>query len=495
MPPRSKGGYSPTDPLRQWAADTPDAPAVVGVSGEPGVPPPIWTWSELDRWVSVVAHALVEGGVPRGGRVGVRLPPSPETVVLLHAVMRAGAVFVPLHADWTEAEVVRGLASTGPPSLIVSRLGELVEWDGEGPAGEVDDRKAFPLPAPDSPAAILLTSGSTGAPRPITLTHRNLRASAEGVRDRLALTPGDCWLSSLSPGHVGGLALLHRAAFVGSSVLTLPRFDAVEASALIDAGSVTHLSLVPVMLGRLLDIRGETPVPGSLRCLLIGGDHLPRSLLARALALGYPISLTYGMTEATSQIATASPGEVRRKPGPVGKAIPGVEVRIDTPDDQGVGEILARGPVVVEGLPKFSSRAETDTLAPTSVFLDPDGWLHTGDLGRLDVEGDLEVLGRLTDRIVTAGVTVEPAEVEEVLARHPKVLTVAVVGMPDDEWGEKILAGVVPRDPSSPPTLDELLTFARGRLSPAKRPRELRILDDLPRNERGKVLRSRLREP
>lgn len=496
MPRQRKSGATATDHLRRWALESPEAPAVVGISDRAGSPPPIWTWLELDRWVSVVAQALIGAGVPPGGRVGVRLPPSPEAVVLLHAVMRAGAVFVPLNASWTEAEVVRGLAATGVPSLIVSRLGEIVEWDGEGPGLELSQPGAFPIPLPGAPAAILLTSGSTGAPRPITLTHRNLRASSEAVRDRLSLKPGDCWLSSLSPGHVGGLALLYRAALVGSSVLTRTRFDAEEADTLIEGGAVTHLSLVPVMLGRLLEVRGEKPVPPSLRCLLIGGDNLPRLLLDRALELGYPIALTYGMTEASSQIATATPEEVRRKPGKVGRAIPGVEMRIEKPDSRGVGEILARGATVVSGLPRWEGRSGgAGAEPPPSVFVDGDGWLHTGDLGKLDDEGDLEVVGRLTDRIVTAGVTVEPAEVEEVLARHPKVMAVAVVGVPDREWGEKILAFVVPRDPASPPTLEELLAFARGRLSPAKRPRELRLLTELPRNERGKIVRTRLLDP
>jgi O-succinylbenzoic acid--CoA ligase len=247
------------------------------------------------------------------------------------------------------------------------------------------------------------------------------------------------------------------------------------------------------MLGRILDVRGAKPVPASLRCLLIGGDNLPRPLLDQALDLGYPVALTYGMTEATSQIATASPEEVRKKPGKVGRALPGVQVEIAEPDSRGVGEILARGPTIVDGLPRADRRsARSGGEAPPSVFIDGEGWLHTGDLGKLDDAGDLEVVGRLTDRIVTAGVTVEPAEVEEVLARHPKVLMVAVVGVPDEEWGEKILAGIVPRDPSSPPTVEELLAFARGRLSPAKRPREVRLLNELPRNDRGKVVRSRL---
>jgi len=502
---KSRRSRLATDFLRHWAVETPEAPAVLGLPGSDLGEPPVWSYRELDRWVDVVAHALMAGGVPLGGRVGVRLPPSPEVIVLLHAVLRAGAVFVPLHASWTDAEIVKGIAATGPPSLIVSTLGELVEWDGEGPPLEIPEQMIFPSVSLDSAAAILLTSGSTGAPRPITLSHRNLHASAEGVVRRLNLEPEDCWLASLSPGHVGGLALLHRAAAVGCSVLPVPRFDPAEVAELIEGGLVSHISLVPVMLDRLIRVRGDRPSPSTLRCLLVGGDHLPETLLERALALGYPVSTTYGMTEATSQISTARPEEVRRKPGSVGSSLDPIELAIEEPDERGMGEILVRGPTVVKGLPagrQMGSKGRVPardaafqrqrTGDSPSVFVDAEGWLHTGDVGRMDPDGDLEVIGRLTDRIVTAGVTVEPGEIEEVLSRHPGVLEVAAVGIPDAEWGERVLVGVVPRNPAAPPSLDDLLAFSRERLAPAKRPRELRLLSQLPRNERGKVMRSRL---
>lgn len=477
------------DHLRRRAEESPEAPAIVGLPEREGEPSPIWSYRELDRRVDIVALALIRGGIGVGDRIGARLPPSPEAVVLFHAVVRSGAVLVPLNPNWTQVEIARGLAATGVPSLIVSGLGELVDWSVPGqPVGSVEG-VSLPTIRPDSPATILLTSGSTGEPRPITLTHRNLLASAEGAIRRLGLSAEDRWLTSLSPGHIGGLALIHRAAVIGCGLLTRPRFDPAEVVELIDAGAVTHLSLVPVMLSRLLDLRGDRPPTSSLRCLLLGGDRLPLPLLERALALGYPIALTYGMTEASSQIATAGPEEVRKKPGSVGRALDGVEVKIQDPGADGVGEILARGPTVAEGLPILTER-EGDT---PSVFRDAEGWLHTGDLGRIDEDGDLGVAGRLTDRIVTAGVTVEPAEIEEVLSRHPKILEVAAVGVPDAEWGERVLLAVVPRDPRSPPDLDELLDFTRERLAPAKRPRELRILESLPRNERGKVVRARLR--
>jgi O-succinylbenzoic acid--CoA ligase len=326
----------------------------------------------------------------------------------------------------------------------------------------------------------------------VALSHANLDASAERVAERLGLTPEDRWLAVLSPGHVGGLALLHRATWVGSAVVARPRFDASEVAHLIESGEVSHASLVPVMLARLLECWGRTPVPETLRCLLVGGAATPPPLLERALGLGYPVALTYGLTEATSQVATATPDEVRADPGSVGRPLPGTELRIDGPRDGAVGEILVRGPTVAARVP--AGRDEDSVGGEGGVRIDGDGWLHTGDLGWLDGGGRLRVVGRRTDRIVSAGVTVDPAEVEAAIAGSPGVRELAVFGLPDPEWGERVVVAVVPVDPDAPPTLDGILAVARGRLAPAKRPRELRIVASLPRNESGKVQRRRLRE-
>jgi len=498
------------DFLRQTASRTPDAPAVVGLSDGSGGEPPVWSWSELDAWVDTVASALVLAGLDPGERVAMRLPPCPEAVVLLHAVPRAGGTLVPIHAGWTEAEFARGLAAVGRPSLTITTMGEIVEWDGEGPKGRDAVRVELPGPRPDIPVALVLTSGTTGIPTPVPISQRNLIASAQGAIGRLALRPEDRWLTSISPGHIGGLALLHRAAVVGCSLLTRPHFHPDEVSVLIDSGAVTHASLVPVMLRRLLDVRGSRRAPPSLRCLLLGGAGMPAPLLDEALEKGYPIALTYGLTEASSQVATAPPDQVRAKPGSVGRPLDGVEVRIE----HETGEILVRGDTVVRlptrpetgpGHPSGDGRvgshpgavaARSDQGArPASVFLDADRWLHTGDLGRFDEEGDLWVVGRLSDRIVSGGVTVEPREVEEVLLRHPGIVDVAVIAAADPEWGERVVAVIVAKDANDPPTLESILDFSRERLAAAKRPRELRLVEELPRTPAGKVDRRRLARP
>ena len=463
----------------------------------------MWSYQELDRWVDRVAARLLERGVEPGDRVGMRLHPSPESVALLHAVWRVGGILVPLNVRWTERETERALAAAGHPATVVSDGSEIVaaRWNASrAPSGRPSPLDFEGEGARTGPAAILLTSGSSGTPRPVILSHGHLAASAEASARRLKLSHEDRWLALLSPSHVGGLALLHRAGLLGCALIPLPWFDPEMVEGTIEHEGVTHVSLVPVMLQRLLDCRGSKPAPSSLRCILLGGAPTPLPLLERALRLGYPVALTYGLTEASSQVATAPPQKVRRKPGSVGRPLRGVELtireaagaaRTESHGGTGVGEILVRGPTVVRSLPE--RQAERDP-GPSPVHVDGDGWLHTGDLGHLDPDGDLWITGRASDRIVTGGVTVEPGEVEETILSHPDVAEVAVVGLPHAEWGESLMAVIVPVEGSVSLTLEDLLDFVRPVLTAAKRPRALRIVESLPRNPNGKVDRKRIRE-
>jgi O-succinylbenzoic acid--CoA ligase len=323
---------------------------------------------------------------------------------------------------------------------------------------------------------VLWTSGTSGRPRGVSLTAANLAASAEASRERLGLGPDDRWYLGLSCAHVGGLALVVRAAALGATVVTRGMFSAEVLSALIDEGRVTHASLVPTMLIRVLDARADRPPPASLRCVLVGGARTPGSLVERALAAGFPVALTYGMTEACSQVATATPDLVRRKPDTVGPPLSGVELRVD-----GAGEVLVRGPAVAA---RYVGTDEPLT--------DAAGWLHTGDVGQLDGDGHLRVTGRRTDRIVTGGVNVDPAEVEDVLRGHPGLDDVSVVGLPDPVWGEVVAVAAV-RRPGLYPDPAELELLARERLTSSKIPRRILFLDELPRNANGKVDRDALR--
>jgi O-succinylbenzoic acid--CoA ligase len=262
--------------------------------------------------------------------------------------------------------------------------------------------------------------------------------------------------------------MVTRAAFLGSALVLRGSFRVDDLLKLAREGAITHASLVPTMLRRVLEDWGGRRAPPSLECLLIGGAGSPGALTERALATDFPLALTYGLTEAASQVATAPPPLVRRKPGTVGAPLKGVEVHLSQR-----GEILVKGP----------------TVAPSQH--QEDGWLHTGDLAREDSEGHLWITGRRSDRIISGGVNVDFSEVEAALMAHPWVKEAAVVGIPDEEWGERVVAVLVGEAPI--PESNELERMAREVLSAAKRPREFRFVAELPRSPNGKVDRERIR--
>lgn len=502
------------DPLAVLAKARGNAPALEDESG-------VLSYADLDGRVEVAARRLASLTGGPGERAALVLPPCREAVELLHAGPRAGVVLAPLSSRLTPSELSAALEALRPAVVVCHpRTRDAVaaaggSWPvveaGPGPRGRAESGTVPPggdsgrgrpntdappafedveprdLPGglePEQVAYVLWTSGTSGRPRGVCLTLRALEASASGSRERLGLSSDDRWLASLSPAHVGGLALLTRAVLLGSSVVVRPGFDAAELSRLADEGGVSHASLVPVMLRRLLDHREGRRAPSGLRCLLVGGAHAPAKLVRRALERGYPVALTYGMTETTSQAATSPPERVREKPDTVGRPLPGVEIRIA----QG-GEIRVRGATLAAGY-LAPGRAR-----PEPLDLDGEGWLHTGDLGRIDGEGELHVTGRRSDRIVSGGVTVDAREVEEALRSLPGVADAAVVGVPDPEWGERVAALVVLAQGAGDAdrARAELDGALRARLSGPKRPRLLGFAEALPRNRNGKVERSAVR--
>lgn len=412
-----------------------------------------WTYTELDWVVTERAEKLREEGLEEGQILPVPLDATPDAVIQLLALWRVGVTPAPLNTRLTEVERKAAAAAlSGVPS------------DAQ---------------------AVLWTSGTEGRPRGVAISYRNLAASALAASRRLDLSSEDVWLASLSLAHIGGLALVTRSLLLGSRLVAVGPFDAERTLELIHgrgfppnaSAPVTHVSVVPTQLRRLLDLCDDAPPPTTFRCALVGGARAPRALVDRALAAGWPIALTYGLTEAASQVATAPPDLTRRKPGTVGRPIGGVDVRIA--ED---GEILVRGATVARS---YVGVEPADVVAG-------DGWLHTGDLGRLDEAGDLWVTGRRSDRIVTGGVTVDAVEVEEALRAHNAVADACVVGLPDDEWGERVAAWI---EPVGEGRLDlaELGHFLRDRLSGPKLPRVYHVAIGIPRNANGKVERRAVR--
>jgi o-succinylbenzoate---CoA ligase len=298
----------------------------------------------------------------------------------------------------------------------------------------------------------LLTSGTTGEPKLVALAEANHEASAIASAWNLGVDPGDRWLCCLPLWHVGGLSILHRSAIYGTTAVLHDGFDAARVRDELESGGITLVSLVSTMLRRLIDA-GMTRWP-SLRAALVGGGPIPADLIDWARAAGFPLRPTYGMTETASQVVTNH------------RPLLGVELRIGDG-----GEILVRGPMVAPGA------------------VGDDGWLHTGDRGRLEPDGRLYVEGRLDDVIVTGGENVAAREVEDALLSHPAVSDAAVVGRPDPEWGEAVTAYLVAADGV---TDDDLRTHVRERLAPHKVPKAIHRRDELPRNAAGKLLRREL---
>lgn len=322
-------------------------------------------------------------------------------------------------------------------------------------------------PVPEGTWTLMRTSGSTGEPQSVALTHENHDASAEAAREHLALTPDDRWLACLPFHHVGGLSIFVRAAHTGLAVVPVWPFEPDAVMVAAEHHQVTAMSLVPTMLQRLVAAGWEPP--SSLRFALLGGAPCPPLLLQAALDRGIPVAPTYGMTETCSQVATMLPGEVESHFGSAGRALPGVELRIT--DDE---RVAVRGPMV------------------SPVVVGPDGWLITNDLGVIDSQGFLTVLGRADEAIVTGGEKVAPRRVEQLLLEDPAVSEAAVVGLADPEWGERVVAAVTAR-PGATPDPEILRGLVRERLAPHMVPKSVVILDAMPHTGPGKVDRPELR--
>jgi O-succinylbenzoic acid--CoA ligase len=380
---------------------------------------------------------------PSVALVAIALP-RPAAARAIVAAWEAGEAVLPLDPEAPAPELAAILAAARPTHLL---------------AGDGRSRRSGGEPAEAGVAAVVATSGTSGAPKLVELGADAIRWSARATSAALGAGPGDRWLCCVPVHGVAGLAVLARAWHTGRPVEVHERFDPAAVRAA--AGRATLVSLVPAMLRRLLAAGDEA---ARFRRVLLGGGPVPADLAGEATGRGVGLVRTYGLTETFG-------GMVHD-----GHPLDGAEVRIEDPR----GEVLVRGPMLFR-------RYRGDPARTAAVLAG--GWLRTGDLGRLGPDGRLVILGRGDDLVISGGVNVHPDEVEAVLATHPGVAEAAVAGRPDPEWGQRVAAFVVPRDPARPPTLDELRAFTRQRLAAAKAPRELVLVPALPRSRSGKLLR------
>ena len=447
-----------------------------------------WTYAELNASVAGICSRLYALGVRSGDRTAVYLPNRPELVMLVHALARLGAVLVPLNlrltrfelagllaeaeADWLVAEPGAGAVSDLLPENRMIAIDQLTS-----PLADAGGRWETGSISLDADWGVLFTSGTSGRARGAVLTYGNIYFSAMASALRLGSFEDDRWLLGMPLFHIGGLSILFRCTIYGTAVALQDGFSPGAVLEALLRYRVTMVSLVPTMLRKLLDGLGHARLPVHVRLVLLGGAAARADLVAEAIEKGFPVALTYGLTEAASQVATAAPAEAARKPGSVGKPLYQTSLRIA--NDAGevlppgeYGEIQVQGPTVMRGY-----------LGRTPLA----GWLQTGDIGYLDGEGDLFVLQRRTDLIVSGGENVYPAEVEAVLRAHPAVSDACVVGLPDELWGQRVAALVVPDGDGIRP--EDLENFMRERLAGYKIPREIIFAEELPCTASGKVCR------
>ena len=404
--------------------------------------------------------------------------------------LRAGLVVVPANTQYSERELRHIVADVGPRAAIVDRDDQR-EWIRRVSVGpmvivgtQVDLPDGDPDPlddaGPDDPALICFTSGTTGVPKGAVLRHRNLLAATEAVTAAWRWAPDDRLVHCLPVFHAHGLGVgVYGTLLSGASAVLLPGFDPAAVAQAVCDHEATLFFGVPTMYHRLVR-SGKASRLGPLRLCVSGSAPLSKTLHRQVSStVGSAVLERYGMTETLMNVSNPYDGE--RRPGTVGFPLPGVEVRFGDG-----GEILLRGPNVFDG---YWRRPQAD--AEVFVAADDGGraWFRTGDLGE-DVDGYLVIRGRSQELIISGGFNVYPSEVEDVVATHPAVEEVAVTGTPSEEWGEVVTAWIVPNGP--PPSVDDLAEFTDALLAPYKRPRLVRVVDALPRNALGKVVRGEL---
>jgi len=455
-----------------------------------------WSYGELADEVARLAGRFRE--IP-GDTVGILLLNSKRYVVTLLALWKAGKTAVPLNYLLPPSDLGYILKDSGMSILVASTFfdealqkirplfgdrGTILIADGEdfipiGTTDGVDDHR--------DPALILYTSGTTGRPKGVVLSHQNLLANTSSCQQAGSFGPQDSFLCLLPFFHTYALTgTILLPLLNGSKMVLVERFHPLKVLELIQEWGITCFLAIPSMYRVLAGTDAELDV-SSLRFPISGGEPMPVAVAeAFAERFGVDIFEGYGQTEAAPVVSLNTP--IARKLGTVGRALPDVEIGVwneknDVVESGQVGEVMVRGENVMEGY--FHLEEET---AKTIT----DGWLHTGDLGRIDSEGFLSITGRLKEMIISAGENIFPREIEEVLVVHPSVKEVAVIGIPDEVRGEVPKAFVILQEGTSPDE-KELRSFCKDRLANYKIPKVIEIVEDLPRNPTGKVLKRMLK--
>ena len=466
------------------------------------------TYSQLDGASAHIVGLLREHGFEPGDRVGIMLPNVPYFPVIYYGVLRAGGIVVPMNVLLRKREVAFYLEDSGAKLLFA--------WEGfadDARAGAEQAGAECILVAPgefehavgaaepitevadvddDDTAVILYTSGTTGTPKGAELTHANLARNAQASRDMFGFGSEAMTLGALPLFHSFGQTCALNATIGGGGTLSLiPRFDPGKALEIIQRDKVNIFQGVPTMYGAMLHHPGhESFDTSSLQLCASGGSAMPVELMRGFEdAFGCVILEGYGLSE-SSPVASFNQPDRERKPGSIGTPIEGVEMKVV--DDDGdevaqgeVGEIVIKGHNVMKGYWQRED-ATAETIR--------DGWLHTGDMGKVDEDGYFFIVDRKKDMIIRGGYNVYPREIEEVLYEHPAVREAAVLGIPHDEYGEEVAAAVALKD-GADASPDELREFVKGQVAAYKYPRRIWFVEDLPKGPTGKILKREIELP
>ena len=503
--------------LRDAAAQVPERTALVALDAQ-AEPERSWTYAQLRDSADRVAQALLRRFAP-GERIAIWAPNRPEWILLQHGLSMAGMIMVTVNPAYRSDELAyvlgqsraagifhagkyRGEDMRGVVAAIRARLPELRDavclddWEAFLAGGEAGAPVRLPAIRPGTPAQIQYTSGTTGFPKGALLHHRGIVNASAAVATRAGFPDGGVWVNAMPMFHIGGvgqtgLGTLSRR---GTYVL-LPEFDAGNLLKALEAHRASVALAVPTMLFMLLE---HPDLPrrdlSSLRTLYSGATTVPAALVQRVTtAFGCRFGITFGQTELHGTIAQThldDPPELQAET--IGQPIPHMEVKIGDPASGEIlplgeiGEICARGP---QTMIEYFEMPE-----PTSLALRRNGWLHTGDLGTMDEQGYLRVTGRLKDTIIRGGENISAREIEERLIGHPGIAEAAVVGVPDERWGERVVAVVRARQADAAPDLGDLHEHCRAGLARYKMPAGWCFVDALPTTATGKVQKFVLRE-
>jgi acyl-CoA synthetase (AMP-forming)/AMP-acid ligase II len=473
------------------AAARGDKPALIdGTSGA------VTTYAEFAERVGRAASGLAAEGIGPGAAVGLLAPNSPDWPVAFHAIVAAGATATPLNPLLTPHEIATQLRTAGARAVIVAEplRGAVAEAELDHVFGleELPGGDASPARPAADVAVLPFSSGTTGLPKGVMLTHRNLIANLEQVRAIHRVSADDVLVGVLPFFHIyGQTVVVNLGLSQGATIVTMPRFDMGAFLDILERHRVTRAHIVPPVVLGLAKVPGVEGRDLALRVVISGAAPLDADTAERASErLGAPVRQGYGMTEASPVTHFADDDHLAgQDPGAIGRLVPNTQGRLVDPDTgedtDGDGEIWIRGPQVMRGY-LGDEEATRNTLTE-------DGWLRTGDVARIE-DGDVwRIVDRVKELIKYKGWPVPPAELEALLVNHPAVADAAVVPMPDAEAGEAPRACVVPAGDEALDA-DELMAWVAERVAPYKRIRAVAIVDEIPRSPSGKILRRVLRE-